>query len=454
MNYQQSVDYIESLSPTLLDPSLDRFAAFMQEQGNLQNTYPTIHVTGTNGKGSVVAIVESVLRASGMKTGRFTGPHLLRFNERFHVDGLPIPDDLMAALASRIKKLSEDFGQRHPAYGSLTWFEFLTAIAFFYFAESKVDCAVIEVGLGGKWDATNVIEQPLVSVIVNVSLDHTHILGNTTQEIAREKAGIIKNAVPVITASSGDALDEIKLVANRNESPLLICRSVKPLKIIEFIPPADQGKASPFEAMLEHKLSSVMDDLALSGAYQRENATLAALVLAVCQERLNHPLLDAFAAGFAQVFWPGRFQYIEDKSLLLDGAHNLDGIRVLRTALNESFPEKSLHFVLSFYQNKDVPAILASLLRQGDVVYASQAKGSRPVFPANEIVACCDSLGCQASVFSNIEDAFAAALAKREGDYLVVGTGSFATVKAGLTYLGFATVEDSQPLRKRSVRNR
>src|SRR6185369_3255745 len=154
MNYLQTLAYIESLSPTLERPSLKRIQLFMEEQGQPQDTFPSLHVAGTNGKGSTVAILDNVLRAAQLKVGRFTGPHLLRWNERFHLNGMPIEDERFAQLASRLREKSEDFGRRHEDLGPLTWFEFLTAIAFFFFAEEKVDIGVFEVGLGGRFDAT------------------------------------------------------------------------------------------------------------------------------------------------------------------------------------------------------------------------------------------------------------------------------------------------------------
>lgn len=446
MNYLQAITYIESLTPTLLDPSLARFAEFMRVHGNLQDSYPTVHVTGTNGKGSVVAMVDSGLRAAGIKTGRFTGPHLLRWNERFHVDGKQISDPEFADLASRIRQLSEDFGRKYPDYGALTWFEFLTAMAFFYFADQQVDCAVMEVGLGGLWDATNVIEKPLVCAITSIGLDHTHILGSSICEIAHEKAGIIKKDVPLVTACWGEALSEIIRMADERKAPVIVFEGASSIRTAGKHAYLFESETLDFlvETMKE-EFPQAKSKLALYGTYQETNAILATAILSICQKSgyFNVSLVDVLAKGFAEVFWPGRFQHLRQFGVLLDGAHNEDGVLALREALDNTFPEGRRRFVLSFYENKNVDAMLKKLLRKEDVVYASQAEGRRPVCATEDIVKMAESIGCQAKAFPCLEQAFACVLAERASSELVIGTGSFATVKSALVHFGFKTVEES-----------
>lgn len=433
MNYLQATAYIESLSPTTLNPSLERFAEFMRLAGDKQDSYPSIHVTGTNGKGSVVAIVDSVLNAAGLKCGRFIGPHLLRWNERFHVSGQPISDSKFAELASRLRELSEDFGKKEERYGCLTWFEFLTAMAFFYFAEQKVDVAVIEVGLGGRWDATNVITNPVACAITSIGLDHTHILGNTLSEIAGEKAGIIKQAVPLITACNGEALSLIESVASRNQAPLILCQGEKL-----------SGALDSLSSRLSESFRAAKNKLALSASYQKTNALIAASLLAVYEKRFGRPVLNALAEGFERVFWPGRFQYFPQDNVLLDGAHNQPAAVCLRNALDLDFPQGPRHYVLSVYQNKTPKEMLVALLRENDLIYAAEAKGRRPVCSAKEIAAIARELGCEAKIFSSLKQAFAAALKRERTEELLIGTGSFATVKVGLSSLGFSCVEESK----------
>ncbi|MBX9724156.1 MAG: hypothetical protein K2X81_22300, partial [Candidatus Obscuribacterales bacterium] len=200
MNYEEAIEYIESLMPTVLKPGLERFQLFMNENASLQDQVQSVHVAGTNGKGSVLSILAETLKESGLKTGRYTGPHLLAYNERIAINDCMISDSDFAALMSELRAKSEDFGKRHPQHGILSWFELLTAMAFFYFAKNKTQAATYEVGLGGRWDATNVLAAPIATAIVSISLDHTHILGSTESQIAAEKAGIIKTGVPLVTA--------------------------------------------------------------------------------------------------------------------------------------------------------------------------------------------------------------------------------------------------------------
>ena len=213
MDYQQAIKYLEDLAlleqkrPSL--PGLKRIQAFLYYYNTPQNSFMSFHVAGTNGKGSTVAILDSILRQSNFKVGRFTGPHLLRFNERFHLNGKAISDQELAVLVFDLKQKSEIFASLNAELGALSWFEFLTALAFFYFAQSGIDVAVIEVGLGGRFDATNVLQKLYATGITNIGLDHQNILGSKLEDIAIEKAGIIKANIPIITAASEPALSVI-----------------------------------------------------------------------------------------------------------------------------------------------------------------------------------------------------------------------------------------------------
>lgn len=457
MDYSQAIAYIESLSPVSLKPaagadslastpSLERMKLFLKEDGDPQNAYPVVHIAGTNGKGSVTAMVDSVLTAAGARTGRYIGPHLLRWNERYHVNGVAITDSELARYAGIVRSQSESFGVRHPEFGELTWFEFLTALGCAYFAEQNVDYAVIEVGLGGLWDATNAVKSPLVTCIVTVGMDHMHILGPTIEAIATEKAGIIKRGIPVVTAATGAALEIIRKKAKQCGAPLIVCsfpdQSQYSLEISN-----DADTAYIRLPILCRRFITPELLACLKGGYQMQNAVVACVVLAVCQMRQNNKidLSQHVQSGFSQLFWPGRFQYLPGHGVLLDGAHNLPGAAALRALLDLSFPDKRA-FVLSAYQNKDVPEMLASLLRSGDRVYAGETSGRRPVFSAGDIAKCADELGCEARAYDTVRSAFEAALANKRSNETIVCTGSFVTVKEALLSLGCTRVEDSRPL--------
>lgn len=395
MNYDETMAYIDSLAPTILNPDLTRFAAFMKLHGSAQDAIPSFHVAGTNGKGSVVAMIDSALRAAGYSVGRYTGPHLLRWNERFHLNGKPISDERFAELATKLRGMSEQFGRQNPEMGALTWFEVLTAMAFFYFAEANVDYCVYEVGLGGRWDATNVLNHPLVSVITTIDYDHTHILGNTLEKIAGEKAGIVKHGVPLVTGTTGVALETIRAKCTEYGAPLHVCN-------------------------------------ASNADYQHFNAAVAKAALQVA----------GLPTALGPVYWPGRFQYIPDERLILDGAHNVAGGRALRQALDERFPNEPRIFVLGFFQNKDVVGALEALLRPGDRVVASQANTTRAVCDRNVIMEHARQLGAEAQTADTLREAFEKAKKTKSGNDLVIATGSFATVKETMLAMGWKTVED------------
>lgn len=442
MNYLQSLAYLESLSPTTQKPCLERIYAFLQEKGEPQNQFGAIHVAGTNGKGSTVAILDTLLRKGGLKVGRFTGPHLLRWNERFHVNGCPISDSDFAEIATRMRTLSEDFGRRNPQFGPLTWFELLTAMAYFYFAETGVEVAVIEVGLGGRFDATNVLQAPKATAIVNVDLDHTKILGETIEQIANEKAGIIKESVPVVTAAVGDALQVVATQAKEMHAPLWHCQIPDLLSVSQ--DHRQYCKLSKTNNTQLMTLLSAKEKLSLMGIHQELNALVACGVLVASGLDVN--LLahgeEVVADGFNSVYWPGRLQYMKDIGLILDGAHNPAGAKALNRSLRELFPNARFRFVLGCFQNKDVEAMLSALLAKGDQVFAAEAESKRPVCSAKEIVVLSTKMGIKAGAFPSVREALSEAMQTRLNDEIVVATGSFATVREAMLYLGWQTVED------------
>ncbi len=451
MNYRESTVYLESLSPTVQKPCLERIDAFMAECGRQQGCFESIHIGGTNGKGSTVAMLDSIIRAADLKVGRFTGPHLLRWNERFHVDGKPISDERFAELATNLRALSEDFGSRHPHFGPLTWFEFLAAMSFVYFAESKVDIAVFEVGLGGRWDATNVLGSPLASAITNIDLDHTQILGATVEAIAREKAGIAKPGSPMVTGASGPAFEEIRSAAQAVRAPLFHCTLPGTIQAIHPECSAISSRipsTSELSDLLETRLR-----LSLAGRHQQANALLALAVLLVSglKPRLAGKSSGVAAArkvqavvsdGLQNVYWPGRFQLLENLSLVLDGAHNPAGARALRRSLSEVFPDKRFLFIVGCFQNKDVPAYIDELVQSGDSLIACEASSRREVYSSERLLELVCGKRVESSRAGSVPEALNRALSQRRADEMVVVTGSFATVREVMLDLGWQQVED------------
>ena len=316
-------------------PGLDAILAACSALGNPQEKVRAVHVAGTNGKGAVCAIIDSCLRAAGYRTGRYTSPHLVRLNERFFVDGAPVSDEIL---------------DRHTVVNAdLTYFEALTAVAFSLYADLNLDYVVLETGLGGRLDATNVC-RPALTVITRIGLDHCDWLGNTIAEIASEKAGIIKKGVPVIVGENCE--EALKVIRNRAEevgAPFVY---------------------APDMASLEE----IPDDFSLPGRFNLENAVTALAALKTMG-------ISGFEGGLKSVVWPGRFQRIGN--FIVDGAHNPPAARALADALAES--PRLENMIAGFCGDKDVDEvlrILAPYVRRG---YAIKTQNPRSL-PA-EVVA-------------------------------------------------------------------
>jgi dihydrofolate synthase / folylpolyglutamate synthase len=468
MNYLESIAYLESLSPTLEKPTVERIKRFLLAHGSPQNDFYSFHVAGTNGKGSTVAILDSVLRAGNFHVGRFTGPHLLRWNERFHFDGEPISDDDFARYSTDLRTMSEAFGRDFPEVGKLTWFEFITVLAFLYFRDRKVDVAVLEVGLGGRFDATNVLgDKLLCSIITSISLDHTQILGATEELIAAEKAGIIKSGKPVITAARSEALSIIKQKAEQVGAPLFCLSEGDEITFSSNNSSLSSSNASFLVERMNEVVSSVEGSVKqgpLLGDHQRKNALLAFLALFIAnfsKEGKFIPLLgsaanvdvkqilnpsalnDSWTKGIENVYWPGRMQRLSDR-VVLDGAHNPGGARALRAALDLHFPGKKILFVLSCFDNKDAGGILQTLLRPGDRVFLCEASTKRATFPKDRLLQIARELNANPEIFETVAAAYNAALGESSEQDLIVCTGSFATVRECMQEIGWQSVEDGR----------
>ncbi len=305
---------------------LRRMTTVLSALGNPEARFPAVHVAGTNGKGSVCTLLASVLAASGRRTGLYTSPHLERLTERFRIDGREASERDIARLSRRLRSALKSIPFR------LTQFEFLTALAFLYFAEKKVDVAVVEVGLGGRLDATNVLPHVAVSVITNIGLDHTDWLGSTVEAIAGEKAGILRPRVPVVTGAAGGALAVIRRRAAAVGSPITVV----------------VGGGAPRTA--------------LAGPHQRRNAAVALEALTALR-RLGWKISDAAVRrGFSSARWPGRFECFtlpagENRiRWVLDGAHNVPAAFALRRALRAAKVNR-VELVFGALRDKDISGI-------------------------------------------------------------------------------------------------
>ena len=333
--------------------------------GDPQDTFACIHVAGTNGKGSVASSLASILHRSGYKTGLYTSPHLVRFNERIQVNNRPITNEKVVASYSAVKEAH--FGKRNP-----TFFEFTTAMALFEFAAQKVDWAVIETGMGGRLDATNIIN-PALSIITNISLEHREYLGNTLAQIAAEKAGIIKKRTPLVTGiRQKKAFAEIKRIAAEKKAPLFRLGT-------DFKVRRNQGQTFSYYGIgnVWHNLQT-----ALPGSYQVDNA---ALVLAACEliGKNNAAItLNTIQEGLSKNHWPGRLEIVSNNPfIILDGAHNLAAARNLAKFLSTNLAGKAITLVVGILDDKPYKAMLKSLLTPVHRVILTRAKIDRALEP-------------------------------------------------------------------------
>ncbi len=330
-----------------------------------QDTFACIHVAGTNGKGSVASSLASILYRSGYKTGLYTSPHLVRFNERIQVNNRPITNEKVVASYSAVK--DAHFGKRNP-----TFFEFTTAMALFEFAAQKVDWAVIETGMGGRLDATNIIN-PALSIITNISLEHREYLGSTLSQIAVEKAGIVKKRIPLVTGiRQKGALAAVKRIAAEKKAPLF--RIGADFKV----------RRNQEQAFSYYGIRNVWHDLqtALPGSYQVDNA---ALVLAACEliDKNNAAItLNNIQKGLSKNHWPGRLEIVSDNpSIILDGAHNLAAARNLAKFLSTNLAGRDITLVVGILDDKPYKAMLKSLLDPVNRVILTRAKIDRALDP-------------------------------------------------------------------------
>ncbi len=405
MTYAEAIEFLYGLQLFGANFGLETPRRLAALAGNPQDQLRFIHVAGTNGKGSTCAMLESIYRASGLRVGLFTSPHLVSFRERIQINRQLIPEADVARLVAELQTSLKEFPpEQHP-----TMFEVVTVVALKYFAEQKCDLVIWETGLGGRLDATNIV-MPLASVITNIAFDHEQWLGDTLAKIAVEKAGIIKLGVPVVTAvEMPAALNVIEQIAQQNRAPLV--RTAEP---------------STF---------NLQPSTALLGDHQKTNAALAVAVVEVLQPQI--PVSPAqIQAGLAAVNWPGRLQLIRrpnGQKILLDGAHNLAGAEVLRAALPKIFPGVRPVFIVGALADKQWAAICRTLAPLAAKIFTVPVASKR--------TASADEL---AKAFSEADPAtavmgcenLAAALAACRNEHFVVITGSLYLVGEALELLG------------------
>ncbi|HZD56007.1 MAG TPA: folylpolyglutamate synthase/dihydrofolate synthase family protein [Anaerolineales bacterium] len=448
--YQQTLDYLYSYidyslvrnlrySPEKFD--LTRMYAFMEALGNPQEDYPIIHIAGTKGKGSVSSLCASTLQAAGYQVGLYTSPHLIDFNERMRVNGTVISHADLVDLVEEYKSVIEDIPH-------LTTFEITTGLAFLYFRIRGVNAAVIEVGLGGRLDPTNVVV-PIVSVITSISYDHTQILGETLAEIATEKAGIIKSAVPVVVAPQKDeALSAIRRIAEKRASPLIqmgkdylfspLSRSLEGQSLLVWSATEQEQVNAYIESGGVQEWEPTRINIPLLGYHQVENAATAYTALQIARKSSLVMSDAAIRQGFGEVFWPGRFEILQRyPPVILDSAHNRDSALKLRLALDDYFPGYPVVLIFGASEDKDIDGMFSELLPRVRQVIATRSFHPRAMEP-EKLVELAHQFGRPARLVPDVEDALEEALRLAEGEAVVLITGSIFVV-AGVRQAWFVS---------------
>jgi dihydrofolate synthase/folylpolyglutamate synthase len=418
MSYASAVEQLNAMVPELYQSqgqprrkfSLDEIGILLSVLGEPQRRFPSVLIAGTNGKGSTASTLASILTASGLRTGLYTSPHLARANERIRLDRVEIDDDAFARLYFGVHDAAQQLVQsgalpQHPSY-----FEILTAQAFLCFAEAKVDVAVLEVGMGGRLDATNIVD-PLISVITDISLDHTEWLGSTIAEITREKAGILRPNGTLITLPQHPE-------ANHALGEAAMELAVRGVSAVPYMPAADVAGAYSVEALG----ASVQVDSPLTGAHQHRNLALAIAAAVELATQHGFPITpESIATGIRQTRWPARFERIQKSGAewVLDVAHNPAGAWALRAGLNPLLAgdAKPRTLIFSCLRDKPIAEMAQILFPLFDRVILAPIHSARAAAPADLLVAA-QATGSESTVAESVTHALE--LATRAGGLVVV----------------------------------
>ncbi len=399
MNYEEALEYIHGVSWTFCKPGLERTEELCRRLGNPQDKLKFIHVAGTNGKGSFCSMTESVLRFAGYKTGLYTSPYIKEFNERMRVNGENIPNEKLAEITARVRPIADSMEDKP------TEFELITAIAFLWFSEEGCDIVVLEAGMGGRLDSTNIIKTPVLSVITGIALDHTAFLGDTVEKIAAEKAGIIKPSVPVLFGGEiQSCADVIKKRSAELASPCFyVDRSTLNISSATLC-------GTDFDYKNRHGVH-----LSLLGLYQPRNAATVLDAIDILRSRGFEISEEAVLFGLSEAKWQARFEIIsKDPLIIFDGAHNPEGIASAVLSIKHYFNEK-VHILSGVLRDKDYKFIAHELSSVADKVFTMTPDNPRAL-TAEEYCEEITKNGVKAIPYQNINEAFAAAKASASED--------------------------------------
>lgn len=370
MEYKEALEYINDKDKFGSRLGLDSIGKLLNLLDNPQRGLNYIHIGGTNGKGSTASYLANSLKVEGYKVGLFTSPYIERFNERIQINGEDIPDDVLGRITGVIREKANvmvEEGFEHP-----TTFEIITAISFMYFQEEKTDYVILEVGLGGRFDSTNIIEKPLASVITTIDYDHTDVLGKTLKEIAYQKAGIIKeNGIVISYPQEDEALKVLKEISKEKNAEFYLC-DIKNIKI-----KSSNSKGAIFDFKYKN-ITMENVEIAMLGEYQVYNAALALTTLMVLKEKeLISIEEEAIRKGLKSTKWPGRLEVLgENPIFLIDGAHNVQGAFQLKKAL-KLFKYNKLILAMAIFKDKDTSHMIELLAPMADKIVATEVNMPR-----------------------------------------------------------------------------
>lgn len=464
MSYESAVASMFALGHELANTPSHKFdlghmRVLLRALQHPERTFPSVLIAGTNGKGSTAATLASILRASGLKTGLYTSPHLLRINERIRVNGAEIGDDAFARLHDEVDRVAERLVEKQELPWHPSFFEMMTTIAFVHFARERVDIAVLEVGMGGRLDATNVVE-PLVSVITDISLDHQKFLGNTVREIAREKAGIIRPSGVVVTLPQQPGANDV--IGNT-----VLEMDAVGVSAVPYVPPVSPGstrysvlstqkevasttyRAPSAEANsvwsrypLEVMGKQIVVETPLVGRHQLRNVALAiAAAEQLTKKGLRGITAESIERGIRETRWPGRFQVVPARDgwpeMVLDVAHNPAGAWALRSALSERFEESPLIFVFGAMRDKAISEMTEILFPLAARVVATHPENPRAAAP-EDIRLAASRTGSEIELVPEVDEALQRARALATPGAVIVVTGSIYLVGEAMRVLAIS----------------
>ena len=370
MNYKKSIDWLYSYEKFGIKLGLERISYICKKLGNPQDKYKIIHVGGTNGKGSVCRFLQSILTLNGYKVGVYLSPHLQRFSERFLIDGDEIPEDDIVVLIEKIKPIIDEMIKNKNIP---TFFEIVTALAFQYFNDKKVDFAIIEVGLGGRFDATNIVK-PVVSVITNVTFDHQDRLGKKIEEISFEKAGIIKKDIPLVTAATDKALEVIKKEVKEKKTNISVIEKSSWEKT--------QGGPEWSEFLINGLLKNYNVKTKMAGQFQGENIAIVLATIEILQMNGVYITDESIIKGIEKTSIVGRMEIVGFEPIVfLDGAHNIAAMQYLRNTLVNDFVYEKLIIVIGILADKNVLEMLDIITPISDIIVVTKSQNKRACDP-------------------------------------------------------------------------